>query len=188
LVTYFDYVFERTRSLYKPEYTETGNKHVLLDVLPAADNTVFRDAGSGIETKEKKVYSKTYFIRDSLTDFKWTITDEKRNIAGFECRKAVGMLMDSIPVIAFYSEEFLTSGGPESFAGLPGMILGVAVPRLHTTWYAVNVETGKTEVNWNHATPADGKYMDRKIYLQAVRQEFKGDRSLIERFIGWVML
>ena len=34
----------------------------------------------------------------------------------------------------------MVSSGPESFSGLPGMILGLAVPRLHTTWFATKVE------------------------------------------------
>jgi GLPGLI family protein len=48
-------------------------------------------------------------------------------IAGFNCRRANAMIMDSIYVVAFYTDEILTTGGPESFSGLPGMILGVAL-------------------------------------------------------------
>ena len=53
------------------------------------------------------------------------------------------MVMDSIVVIAFYTDEILTSGGPESFNGLPGMIMGLAIPRLHTTWYATKLALRK---------------------------------------------
>ena len=33
----------------------------------------------------------------------------------------------------------MISGGPEGINGLPGMILGVGIPRLHTTWFATKV-------------------------------------------------
>ena len=47
--------------------------------------------------------------------------------------------MDSIYVVAFYTDEIVTSGGPESFCGLPGMILGVALPHQHVTWFATKL-------------------------------------------------
>jgi GLPGLI family protein len=48
-------------------------------------------------------------------------------------------MLDSIYVVAFYTEEIPVSGGPESFCGLPGMILGVALPHENVTWFATKV-------------------------------------------------
>ena len=70
----------------------------------------------------------------------WRITGERRTIAGFECHKAVGRIMDSVYVVAFYTDQIVTNGGPESFNGLPGMILGLAIPRINTTWFATKIE------------------------------------------------
>ncbi len=50
--------------------------------------------------------------------------------------------MDSVYVIAFYTDQIIPSGGPESFNGLPGMILGIAIPRINTTWFATKTRTG----------------------------------------------
>ena len=50
-----------------------------------------------------------------LEKIEWKITNDERVIAGLDCRKAVGRIMDSVYVIAFYSEQILVSGGPESF-------------------------------------------------------------------------
>ncbi|MEJ7768184.1 MAG: GLPGLI family protein, partial [Chitinophagaceae bacterium] len=63
---------------------------------------------------------------------------------------------DSIIVIAFYTDEIVPSGGPESFAGLPGMILGIAIPRMHTTWYATKLQVVALSVN-DLAVPKKGK-------------------------------
>jgi len=60
-------------------------------------------------------------------------------IAGFECRRANALIMDSIYVVAFYTDEISTTGGPESFSGLPGMILGLAIPHEHVTWFATKL-------------------------------------------------
>jgi len=43
-------------------------------------------------------------------------------------------------VVAFYCPEIMPQGGPELFTGLPGMILGLAIPRYFTTWFATKIE------------------------------------------------
>jgi GLPGLI family protein len=48
-------------------------------------------------------------------------------------------MLDSIYVVAFYTTQIPISGGPESFNGLPGMILGVALPHENLTWFASKV-------------------------------------------------
>jgi GLPGLI family protein len=42
--------------------------------------------------------------------------------------------------VAFYSPEIIPQSGPEFFSGLPGMILGLAIPRYYTTWFATKIE------------------------------------------------
>ncbi|NML22224.1 GLPGLI family protein [Pseudoflavitalea sp. G-6-1-2] len=80
---------------------------------------------------------------DSLLKMRWQIQNETRNIAGFKCRKAIGTMLDSVVVVAFYCPEIVPQGGPEIFSGLPGMILGIAIPRFYTTWFATKVEVGE---------------------------------------------
>jgi GLPGLI family protein len=79
-------------------------------------------------------------LEDSIPEYQWKYLSEFREIAGFNCRKAATILFDSIYIIAFYTEAIPISGGPESFTGLPGMVLGVVIPRLHVTWFATKVE------------------------------------------------
>ncbi len=92
-------------------------------------------------TSHKTVYEKEYAITDSLPQIKWKLTDEYREIAGKNCRKATTILFDSVYVIAFYTDEIPVSGGPENFQGLPGMILGIVIPRIHYTCFATSVQS-----------------------------------------------
>ena len=75
-----------------------------------------------------------------IIQFQWKITGEVRDIAGFECKKAITKINDSVVVVAFYTDQILVKGGPENFNGLPGMILGLAVPRLALTLFATKLE------------------------------------------------
>ena len=78
-------------------------------------------------------------LEDSLLDVKWKITNEYREIAGYECRRANGLLLDSIYVVAFYTDQIPVSAGPGGSHGLPGAILGFVVPELHYNIYASKV-------------------------------------------------
>ncbi|MFD0940009.1 GLPGLI family protein [Pedobacter boryungensis] len=132
--------FSKDQTLFKPEEAVLAQNNYFGD-YPAAqqNNTIFTNTAIGTSISQKKVYEETYLVKDSTRKINWKITNETRNIAGYDCRRANAIIMDSIYVVAFYTDEIPVSGGPESFSGLPGMILGVALPYEHTTWFATNV-------------------------------------------------
>lgn len=136
---YFDLSFDNSRTLYKPGREADTRQNKYWGVFDA-DNIISSNLDSNRVVSQKSIYGDIYLITDSLKKIDWKIGTEIRKIAGFNCRKAVGKVMDSIIVIAFYTDEIIPGGGPESFSGLPGMILGVAIPRLHTTWYATKLQ------------------------------------------------
>ena len=73
--------------------------------------------------KEVDMGVKQYLIKDQIPDFKWKISREKTDIAGYKATKAEGVMMDSIPVTAWYAPEIPIKDGPTSLAGLPGLII-----------------------------------------------------------------
>jgi GLPGLI family protein len=130
----------------------------------ADKNVVFTDYRSGTYISQKSVYDEMFLVQDSLLNIKWKVTSDLRTIAGFECRKAVGIVDDSIAVFAFFTDEILVNGGPESVNGLPGMILGLGMPRIHTTWFATKVEVNG--VNLGVVVPATkGKKVSRQAMI-----------------------
>jgi GLPGLI family protein len=131
--------FDNKRSMYKLVKENSENKY-LQGIKPSETDGTVQDLEARITSTKRDVFENTYVIQDSLRNLEWRITDETREIAGFECRKAVTKICDSVYVVAFYTDQIAVSSGPESFGGLPGMILGLAVPRLYTTWFATKVE------------------------------------------------
>ena len=155
-VNYFDLYFTQTKSLFKPgRDVITQNQNTWMQ-SSANQNIVATDLTTGFFTAQKDIYGSVFLIKDSARKVEWRITSETRDIAGFECRKAVGKLLDSIYVVAFYTDQILATGGPESFQGLPGMILGLAIPRLNTTWFATKLEIVPV-TNAALAPPVKGK-------------------------------
>ena len=152
---YFDLDFDNNKSLYKAGRDADVKQNKYWGVFDG-DNIISTNLESSTSVTQKSVYGDTYLITDSVRKIEWKIGTEIRKIAGFDCRKAVGKVMDSIVVIAFYTDEILPNGGPESFAGLPGMILGIAVPKMHTTWYATKLQVMEVKEK-DLVTPTKGK-------------------------------
>lgn len=136
----FNLAFNGNKTLYQP-VEDDASKNQLFEFLfsAAGDNTVYTDLGKDSSVSLKNIYSDHFLVTDRLRKIRWKITDETRMIAGFQCRRANAVIMDSVYVVAFYTDMIPTSGGPESFTGLPGMILGLALPHQHMTWFASKV-------------------------------------------------
>jgi GLPGLI family protein len=132
--------FDDKKSMYKLAKENSENKYMMWGTKPTETDGVVQDLQAGSLSIQREVFENTYLIKDSLRNLDWRITDETREIAGFECRKAVTKICDSVYVVAFYTDQIAVSSGPESFGGLPGLILGLAVPRLYTTWFATKLE------------------------------------------------
>jgi GLPGLI family protein len=165
--SYFDLYFDDSKTMYKPGKEMMIAQKVPEWILgPANDNIVFTNLNQQNFTSQKTVFESTFNINDSIHKLNWKITADTRTIAGFECRKATTIIMDSVYVFAFYTDQITTPGGPESFSGLPGMILGIAIPRMHTTWFATKLELIDIKDNTIIA-PKKGK----KTNLDALKQQ-----------------
>ena len=70
----------------------------------------------------------------------WKITERKRNIAGYSCRRAIWNKNDSTRIYAWYTDQLIPSTGPETFNGLPGTILGLATEDGGVVYFAKLVQ------------------------------------------------
>lgn len=166
-VNYFDLYFNEDKSLFKPGRENTDQRGENWLQSPANENVIFTNLKTGTYTSQKNIFGTLFLINDSTRAVEWRITSETREIAGFECRKAVGKLLDSIYVVAFYTDQILATSGPELFSGLPGMILGLAIPRLNTTWFATKLETIPV-TDAMLAVPAKGKKYNAAAYSKTL--------------------
>ena len=170
-ISYFNFTGDTARSVYKR--TKEADIPRGMWFRPFADeNLVYNDYTTGITTTQKPVYEETYLLQDTMYNIKWKITPDTRNIAGFNCRKAIGILFDTIAVFAFYTDEIMITGGPEGIHGLPGMILGMGIPRLHTTWFATRVSINS--IDMKAVVPATkGKKTNRASMLTTLTKVMK---------------
>lgn len=142
LVNQFELSFTPQQSIYRISDDDMERKVLLQQLKPDNSDYTYTQLG---ERNQIKTYTfmEQYVWKENLRSYRWKFTGETREIAGFECKKALTTICDSVVVVAFYTDEITVSGGPERFHGLPGMILGIAVPRLSLTLFATKVELGE---------------------------------------------
>lgn len=167
----YSLAFDRTKTRFWPQRDGGTSPAGFFGNDPSVDmgNVIFTDLLVGQTVSQKSVYEETYLITDSTRRIQWRITNETREIAGYECRRANALVLDSIYVVAFYTDQIPVSGGPESFTGLPGMILGAALPYENTTYFATKVDDRPVSAKELEA-PKKGKavnYQELRTQLEA---------------------
>lgn len=186
-VDYFDLLFTKNKTLYLTGPNNPENNKIPDWISMPETNAVFSDLDNEKSIAQKTVFEQLYLIQDSTRKIRWKITDETRTIAGFNCRRANALIMDSVYVVAFYTDEITTSGGPESFSGLPGMILGVALPHQHITWFATSVQSvpvGEPEMK----IPVKGKKSTAKGLLDTLNDRMKDWGKQAKRYMLLTMI
>lgn len=164
--------FNHNITLFQPVDDEVPSTGFFSDPSVTTTNIVYTDLDAQSSTSRKKIYEETYLVTDSIRQIAWKITDEKREIAGYDCRRANAIIMDSIYVVAFYTDQIPSTGGPESFSGLPGMILGVALPHENTTWFATKVQD--TPVSMERLSPPKkGKNINNQQLFDILQSSLK---------------
>ena len=143
---YYNYTFSNNKSIFK---FDRWAPNTLPAFLKNADEEMlwYSDFDAGEITARKNIINTNLMVKDSLRKIKWKLTNENMVIAGFNCRKAEAVVFDSVYIFAFYSEELMIPGGPASINGLPGLILGLTIPRMYTSYVATKVMVNNVPIN-----------------------------------------
>jgi GLPGLI family protein len=167
--SYYNLTFANNKSIYKFNAAPDNLKRF----YRGADQEVwYSDFNTGEYIIQKNIYGSNFNLEDSLLHIDWKFENEHRTIAGFDCRKAVGIIMDSVYVFAFYTDEITLTGGPCRINGLPGLIMGLTIPRLYTSWIATKVMVN--DVDEKSIKPETAKkYLTAKAFLDNLQSRVK---------------
>ena len=123
-----------------------GTKSIELNLPKNISNTLIADGDNSLvetkvikSTKPSFVYKdfskkelqlsdfiefNKYLITDTLSNFKWAITQEKKKILNYTCTKATTKFRGR-QFEAWFTDAIPISNGPWKFCGLPGLIVAV---------------------------------------------------------------
>lgn len=154
----FELYFNDTLSVFKPQESDLVEKMS----WATTKNVVYQNRITHKRLTEKKIWGELFLLDDTVRQFKWKITDSKRAICGYQCRKAIWQANDSTRLYAWFCNEIIPSIGPESFVGLPGAILGLATEDGGVIYFAKSIEVIKPD-----ATTLIPKKSKQKLYKQS---------------------
>ena len=181
----FELVFNDTCSAFTPVESELKESFG----WATSKNAVYQNFNTGKKYMVKTIWGEGLNVNDSLTYRKWKITNNTRKIAGYVCRKAVWKANDSTRLYAWFSQELQPSTGPETFNGLPGVILGLATEDGGVVYFAKKVEVIKPEAIKLYPAKIRGKMYSGKELKAKLEKEYGkekwGKAMIYENFGIW---
>jgi GLPGLI family protein len=132
----FTLYFNDTASIFKAIPSDRADEMSWM----TTKNSYYQNLRTGTQLTVLGLMGQNVYVQDSLPARNWRITDSKRSICGYECRKAVYQKNDSTRIYAWYTTALVPSVGPEGFCGLPGTILGLATEDGGIIYFAKKVE------------------------------------------------
>jgi GLPGLI family protein len=158
----------------EPDITEnTGNGGIVMR-FGGANTEYYENFITQKQVEKRELGDKDYIIEDSLRHISWKLLNETKMILGYHCKKASGKTERGSDVDAWYTEEIPVSSGPETFNGLPGMILQVDINKEEFLITAVSIykSANKKELK----APSKGKKITPEEF--AIKQkELFGNQS-----------
>ena len=147
--------FDKNTSIYKEDEAlaapSAGGAMMVVSSL-GGSGTLFKDIKNQSFTNQLETFGKQFIIKGRLKPIKWVLHSETKNIGNYTCYKAtytkeieeMSMMtfssseddnkgedsnelleMKTTTVTAWYTPQIPVSNGPESYQGLPGLILEV---------------------------------------------------------------
>ena len=99
----------------------------------------------------RKYNDLNYCITSKIKEREWLLQEEKKEIAGYTCKKAIsstkftdrfGKISD-LKITAWYTDEIPISLGPKNYAGLPGLILELSEGVNRITYHFESITLNK---------------------------------------------
>ena len=152
-------------------------------------NAYYQNLNKSSQLMMLAVFGQNVYVQDSLPQRTWKITESKRTICGYECRKAIYQKNDSTRLYAWYSPLLTPSVGPEGFCGLPGTILGLATEDGGIVYFAKKIELSEPKKEELLLNPGKNKVYTIAELRQKIEKEYGSTpwgKSLFNDLFRWL--
>ena len=192
--------FDKNTSIYKEDEAlappAAGGGMVFISSA-GGSGTLFKNIKDQLFTNQQETFGKQFIIKDQLQPIEWELHGETKNIGDYTCYKAtyskqieassvmtfsssddedkdedskVSSEMKTITVTAWYTPQIPVSNGPESYQGLPGLILEINDGDLTILCSKITINPDKKiEVS----EPKKGKQVSQMEYYEIMKKKMK---------------
>ena len=188
--------FNKSESVYKQEESldgpVMGGGGMQIVVAGSGDaDVLYKNVDEHRFSNLNEMFGKMFLIKDTLTQRKWTMTKDSKNIGNYTCFKATydyerpvmqtsvstngeeaalddDPEMETITVTAWYTPQIPVKNGPDTYYGLPGLILEVNDGELNILCSKIVLNPkGGVDV----AEPDSGKEVDQAEYDEILEKK-----------------
>lgn len=126
-------LFNATESLYRnieeeeDDNADAGGGGVVMKIQ-RPEAIFYRNFTTKRKVDFREFMGKNYLIEDTLAGGNWKVTEETKQVLGYNCIKAT--TSDTVrkrEITAWFTADLALSSGPQAFGQLPGMILEVDI-------------------------------------------------------------
>lgn len=176
-------LFSENESIFKQVEQEEDIREQAGDSQPerlvirmGGDNEVYKNYASGKMIELRELGPRKYIIEDSLRTAQWKLDEsEIKNIKGYSCKKATTKSVQGMDVVAWYTDQITCPSGPETFGGLPGMILELNINDGEIVFSPLDViDAGDKKLV---KAPTNGKKISKKEFQKMLEDELGPEAS-----------
>ena len=171
-------IFDSTQSIYKNSERDGANEDTDVEgggggmqfkfKMSEPDNQTYCNHKNKTYTKKQDLLGKTFLIEDKMKKLQWKIGNEKRKILDYICMNASAQLDEETKAVAWFTNSIPVSIGPETYYGLPGLILALEINGDEEIIVAKEVALSSN--NFSFEIPTKGKKVNQEEFDQ-IREE-----------------
>lgn len=185
-------IYKQEEQLEKPNAGSSGVKVVMIGGS-SPNEKFYKNTKSQTFTREQNLFGKPFLVKDKLTSFDWKLENESKMIGKYLCFKATAkreidaMVFNSVKsnddssgkmkeekreqvITAWYTTDIPVSHGPETYWGLPGLIMELNVDK---TQYVCNKIVLNTKDKVEIVEPTKGKEITQEKFNELMEKKMK---------------
>ena len=179
--------FADNQSMYKiqeeePDITENAGNGGIVMKFGGANSEYYKNFNTQKQVEKRELGDKDYIIEDTLHHTTWKLMDTTKIILSYTCKKASGKTERGSDVEAWYTEDIPVSSGPETFNGLPGMILQIDINNEEFVTTAISIEKSADKKELKE--PAKGKKTTPEEYAAKMKELFGNQTGPVMRIVN----
>lgn len=134
------------------------------------NNEVYKNYASGKIIELRELGPRKYIIEDTIRSLQWKLDEsEAKTIKGYSCKRALTKNPQGAGIVAWYTDQITCPSGPESFGGLPGMILELNINDGEIVFSPLEiVDSGDKKLV---SAPTNGKKIARKEFQKMMEEQ-----------------
>ncbi len=165
---FFDVTGERTSE--SSDIDANGGERKMVIKIAKNEEQFYKNFESQTFVNKQDLFGKTFLIKENFTDKKWKITTEKKDINNLSCIKATTINSKGENVIAWFAPSIPIFNGPESWDGLPGLIIELDE---NAGEFLYEVEEIKATKDIKITPPSEGDKISMKKFLELEEKKLK---------------